>query len=80
MESKLCPETAVKNFIDIMVEESTKGNMQNGGFHSRIWNSMTYWLNSITNCSYKKEQLKAKIHRLQALYHEFSLLLQHARF
>ena len=79
-ESKLWPDSVAKAFIDIMVDEVTKGNMPNGVFHSRTWNSMTVRLNSMTNRSYKKEQLKAKMHRLRALYREFYLLVQHTGF
>ncbi|KAJ1402573.1 Myb/SANT-like domain [Sesbania bispinosa] len=79
-ESKIWPELVVKVFIDIMVDEATKGNMPNGVFHSRVWNSMTIRLNSLTKRSYKSPQLKAKMHRLRANYREFSLLLQHTGF
>ena len=79
-ESKLWPDSVAKAFIDIMVDEVTKGNMSNGVFHSRTWNTITTKLNSITNRSYKKEQLKAKMHRMRAMYREFSLLLQHTGF
>ncbi|KAJ1392031.1 Myb/SANT-like DNA-binding domain protein [Sesbania bispinosa] len=49
-----------------MVDEATKGNMPNGVFHSRVWNSMTIRLNSLTKRSYKSPQLKAKMHRSTA--------------
>jgi len=69
-----------QDLVDIMVDEATKRNMQNGVFHTRIWNSMSNKLNTMTNCSYKKNQLKAKMHRLRAQYCGFYKLLQHTRF
>uniref|UniRef100_A0A1S2Z176 L10-interacting MYB domain-containing protein-like n=2 Tax=Cicer arietinum TaxID=3827 RepID=A0A1S2Z176_CICAR len=80
LESKLWPDFVTKAFIDIMVDEVTKGNMPNGVFHARTWNSMTTRLNSITNRSFKMDQLKAKMHRLRAMYREFYSLLQNTGF
>jgi hypothetical protein len=50
-EAKLWPDNVIKAFINIMVDEVTKGNMSNGVFHVRTWNSMTTRLNSIINRS-----------------------------
>lgn len=80
VESKLWPKLVVKEFIDVMVDEVTNGNMPNGVFHTRTWTSMTAKLNFKTKLSYKKDQLKAKMHRLRALYREFSALLNHTGF
>lgn len=74
-DSQLWPDFITKAFIDIMVDEVTKGNMPNGVFHNRIWTSMTTKLSSITNRSFKVGQLKAKMHRLRAMYREFYSLL-----
>ncbi|KAI5427050.1 hypothetical protein KIW84_032470 [Lathyrus oleraceus] len=79
-DSKLWSDFVTKAFIDIMVDEVTKGNMPNGVFHNRTWTSMTTKLNSITNQSFKARQLNAKMHRLWAMYHEFYSLLQNTRF
>ncbi|CAL5183411.1 unnamed protein product [Lathyrus oleraceus] len=79
-DSKLWPDFVTKAFIDIMVDEVTKGNMPNGVFHNRIWTSMTTKLSSITNRSFKAGQLKAKMHRLRAMYREFYSLLQNTGF
>ena len=79
-DSMLWPDLVTKAFIDIMVDEVTKGNMPDGVFHARTWTSMTTRLNSITKCSYKKEQLKAKMDRLRAIFHEFYSLLQNTGF
>jgi hypothetical protein len=79
-DSTLWPDLVTKAFIDIMVDEVTKGNMTNGMFYTETWTSMTTRLNSITNCSYEKEQLGAKFHRLQAMFLEFYSLLQNTGF
>ncbi|XP_024630860.2 uncharacterized protein [Medicago truncatula] len=79
-DSMLWPDLVTKAFIDIMVDEVTKGNMPNGVFHTSTWTSMTTRLNSITNRSHKKEQLKAKMDRLRAMFHEFYSLLQNTGF
>jgi len=79
-DSTLWPDLVTKAFIEIMVDEVTKGNMQNGVFHTGTWTSMTAKLNSTTNCSYNKEQLKAQMHRLRAMFHEFYSLLQNTEF
>jgi hypothetical protein len=79
-DSTFWPDIVTKTFIDIMVDEVTKGNMSNGVFHTRTWTSMTNRLNSITNFSYEEEQLKAKMHHLRAMFHEFYSLLQNVGF
>jgi hypothetical protein len=79
-DAKLWPDNVIKAFIDIMVDEVTKGNMPNGVFHVRTWNSMTTRLNSVTNRSFTARQLKAKMHRLRAMYREFYSLLQNTGF
>ncbi|KAK2415860.1 F-box/LRR-repeat protein [Trifolium repens] len=40
-DSTLWPDFVTKTFIDIMVDEVTKGNMPNGVFHTGTWTSMT---------------------------------------
>ncbi|XP_045804102.1 L10-interacting MYB domain-containing protein-like isoform X1 [Trifolium pratense] len=80
-DAKLWPDNVIKAFIDIMVDEVTKGNMPNGVFHLRTWNSMTTRLNSVTNRSFTVRQLKAKMHRLRAImYREFYSLSQNTGF
>ncbi|CAL5213456.1 unnamed protein product [Lathyrus oleraceus] len=79
-DSKLWPDFVTKAFIDIMVDEVTKGNMPNDVFHKRTWTSMTTKLSSMTNRSFKIVQLKAKMHRLRAMYREFYSLLQNIGF
>ncbi|MCI31130.1 FBD-associated F-box protein, partial [Trifolium medium] len=54
--------------------------MPNGVFDTGTWTSMTTRLNSITNCFYEKEQLKAKLHRLRTMFLEFYSLLQNTGF
>ncbi|XP_061340833.1 L10-interacting MYB domain-containing protein-like [Gastrolobium bilobum] len=79
-DAKIWPDSIIKDYIHIMVDEVTKGNMQNGIFHTRIWNSIKYKLNSISNRSFSIKQIKQKFHRLRTRHHEFSLLLQYTGF
>jgi hypothetical protein len=79
-ETKLWPDFVTKVFIDIMVDEVTKGNMPNGVFHTRTWSSMMYKLSTITNRPYQPDQLKAKMHRLRAMYREFYSLKHNTGF
>ncbi|KEH34602.1 Myb/SANT-like DNA-binding domain protein [Medicago truncatula] len=54
--------------------------MPNGVFHNRTWSSMMYKLSSITKQPFQALQLKAKMHRLRAMYREFYSLLQNIGF
>jgi len=79
-DPKVWSDFVTKVFIDIMVDEVTKGNMPNGVFHTRTWSSMMYKLNSITKRTLQAYQLKAKMHRLRAMYREFYSLKQNTGF
>ncbi|XP_058782250.1 uncharacterized protein LOC131656577 [Vicia villosa] len=81
-DSKLWPDLETKAFINIMVNDVTFGY---GGYgydckSNDVWTSRTAALNFVTNRCYKKEQLKAKMHRLQTMYREFHSLLQNSGF
>jgi hypothetical protein len=75
-DSELWSDLETQTFIYILVRKVKYGNMS----IDDEWDNMTSELNSITNSSYKKEQLKEKMHRLQAMYHEFNSLLQNPEF
>nr|POE95372.1 hypothetical protein CFP56_22633 [Quercus suber] len=47
-EDKLWPSHIEKMFIDLMVDEQQKGNMEHGIFKGLAWLSMT---NSLSNCN-----------------------------
>lgn len=78
--SKLWPDLETKAFINIMLDEVALLTSRYGNMSNDVWTSMTTKLNAVTNRSYKKEQLKEKIHRLHAMYHEFYSLLQNTEF
>jgi hypothetical protein len=44
-DAKLWPPNIEKLFIQLMVEEMFKGNMQEGVFHKRIWDKILEELN-----------------------------------
>ncbi|WJX37635.1 hypothetical protein P8452_25382 [Trifolium repens] len=75
-DSELWSDLETQTFIYILVRKVKNGNMS----IDDEWDNMTSELNSITNRTYKKEQLKEKMHRLQAMYHEFNSLLQNPEF
>ncbi|XP_058788136.1 uncharacterized protein LOC131662384 isoform X2 [Vicia villosa] len=80
-DSKLWPDLETKAFINIMVNEVTLGYGGYGYVKSNdVWTSRTDALNFVTKRCYIKEQLKAKMHRLQTMYREFHSLLQNTEF
>jgi len=79
-DSKPWLDLETKAFINLMLDEVALLTSRYGNMSNDMWTSMTTMLNSITNRSYKKEQLKEKMHSLHAMYHEFYSLLQNAEF
>jgi hypothetical protein len=71
--AKLWPPNVEKLFIQLMVEEMVKGNMQKGVFHKRIWDKILEELNRQTKRNYKFPQVKTKFDRLRQRHQ----LLQH---
>uniref|UniRef100_A0A2N9IYJ3 Myb/SANT-like domain-containing protein n=1 Tax=Fagus sylvatica TaxID=28930 RepID=A0A2N9IYJ3_FAGSY len=55
-DAKLWPPNVKKLFIQLMVEEIVKGNMQEGVFHKRIWDKILEELNRQTKQNYKFPQ------------------------
>ncbi|XP_061336432.1 uncharacterized protein LOC133283570 [Gastrolobium bilobum] len=60
-----------------MVDEFTKGNMQNGVFYTRIWNSIKDKLNFISNRSFSVKQIKQKFHRIRTKHRDLFTLATH---
>ena len=79
-EHSLWPKNVVKCFIDIMVEEVTKGNMNNGVFPSKVWKIILEKTKSKSGRNFDVKQIKQKFNRLRVKHREFSLLLQHTGF
>ena len=69
-----------KIFIDIMVIEVNRGNMENGTFNSQTWKKILNEMNVGAKRNFNLKQLKQKFHRLRAKYCEFSDLLKHTGF
>ena len=64
-DAKLWPPNVEKLFIQLMVDEMVKGNMQEGIFHKRIWDKILEELNRQTKPNYKFPQMKTKFNRLR---------------
>jgi hypothetical protein len=76
-DAKLWPPNVEKLFIQLMVDEMVKGNMQEGIFHKRIWDKILEELNKQSKRNYKFPQVKTKFNRLRQRHRIFSQLLQH---
>ena len=69
-----------KIFIDIMVNEVNKSNMNSGTFSTNAWRRILLEVNSQGKRNFNLKQLKQKFNRLRAMHHEFSDLLKHIVF
>ncbi|KAL6318090.1 hypothetical protein AAG906_035235 [Vitis piasezkii] len=69
-----------KIFIDIMVNEVNKGNMDSGTFSTNTWRRILLEVNSQGKRNFNLKQLKQKFNRLRAMHREFSDLLKHTGF
>ena len=78
-DAKLWPPNIEKLFIQLMVEEMVKGNMQKGVFHKRIWDKILEEIIRQTKQNQKFPQVKTKFNRLRQMHCIFSQLLQHTR-
>lgn len=77
-EMKLWPPLIEKLFIELMVDEQGKGNMQNGVFYKRTWTKIHSELNVRAKRNFRFKQVKAKFNRLRQRHRIFSQLLQHS--
>ena len=64
-------------FIDIMVDEQQKGNMEHGVFKAKTWLSITKTLNEQTGKSFLPKQVKDKHNRLRQKQRNWGYLLRH---
>ncbi|RVW17267.1 hypothetical protein CK203_069192 [Vitis vinifera] len=69
-----------KIFIDIMVNEVNKGNMDSGTFSTNTWRKILLEVNSQGKRNFNLKQLKQKFNRPRAMHREFSDLLKHTGF
>ena len=69
-----------KIFIDIMVNEVNKGNMDSGTFSTNTWIRILLEVNSQGKRNFNLKQLKQKFNRLRAMHREFSDILKHIGF
>ena len=69
-----------KIFIDIMLNEVNKGNMDSGTFSTNTWRRILLDVNSQGKINSNLNQLKQKFDKLCAMHHEFYDLLKHTRF
>ncbi|XP_038691441.1 L10-interacting MYB domain-containing protein-like isoform X2 [Tripterygium wilfordii] len=79
-ENSLWSPVTEKLFVDIMVEQVSRGNMKSGVFHNKIWSSILVEMNTKTARNYQMKQIKAKFHRLRMKHRAFSDLLNHTGF
>ncbi|XP_023908125.2 uncharacterized protein LOC112019814 [Quercus suber] len=66
-------------FIDIMVDEQQKGNMEHGVFKAKAWLSIVKTLNEQTRKSFLPKQVKDKHIRLRQKQRKWGQLLRHTR-
>ena len=64
-DDKMWPPHIEKIFIDIMVDEQLKGNMEHGIFKALAWLSSTNALNEQTGKSFHPKQVIQKHNRLR---------------
>ena len=64
-------------FIDIMVDEQQKGNMEHGVFKAKTWLSITKTLNEQIGKSFLPKQVKDKHNRLKQKQRKWGQLLRH---
>ncbi|RVW40375.1 L10-interacting MYB domain-containing protein [Vitis vinifera] len=69
-----------KIFIDIMVIEVNKGNMDSGTFSTNTWRRILLEINSQGKRNFNLKQLKQKFNRLRAMHREFFDILKHTGF
>ena len=73
-------DNIAKIFIDIMVNEVNRGNMDSGTFSTTTWRRMSLKVNSQGEKIFNLKQLKQKFNRLRATLREFFDLLKHTGF
>nr|POF26915.1 protein alp1-like [Quercus suber] len=77
VEDKKWPPHVEHIFIEIMVEEQIKGNMENGVFKGPMWETMTQELNKRSSKLLTAKQVFQKHNRLRGKQCKWSQLLNH---
>ena len=78
-DDKLWPPHLEHIFIEIMLKEQIKGNMENGVFKGPMWQSMTKELNEWINKNFLIKKVVQKHNRLRLKQRKWSQLLKHTR-
>ena len=76
-DDKMWPPHIEQIFIDIMVDEQQKGNMEYGVFKGTTWVSITKTLNEQTRKGFTPKQVKDKHNRLRQKQRKWGQLLRH---
>ncbi|XP_050262855.1 uncharacterized protein LOC126707304 isoform X1 [Quercus robur] len=77
VEEKKWPSHIEHLFIDLMVDEQQKGNMEHGVFKAKVWLSITKTLNEHTGKGFTPKQVKDKHNRLRQKQRKWGQLLRH---
>ena len=70
----ICPPHVEHIFIEIMVEEQIKGNMENGVFKGPMWETMTQELNKLIGKHLTAKKVFQKHNRLRGKQRKWSQL------
>jgi hypothetical protein len=76
-DQKLWPPQMKKLFIDLMVEECIKRNMQDGVYKKNTWKKLVIELNVRMKWSFNPKQVKTKFNRLQTKFNIQSTCITH---
>ena len=76
-DDKMWPPHIEQIFIDIMVDEQQKGNMEHSVFKGTTWLSIMKTLNEQTGKSFLPKQVKDKHNRLRQKDRKWGQLLRH---
>ncbi|XP_075663957.1 L10-interacting MYB domain-containing protein-like [Castanea sativa] len=76
-DDKMWPPHVEFFFIDIMLEEQVKGNMENGVFKGPMWLAMTNDLNAQIGKNFLTKQVIQKHNRLWKKQRKLTQLLKH---
>ena len=74
-DDKMWPPHIENIFIEIMVEEQIKGNIENGVFKSLMWETMTQELNKRIGKNFTAKKVFQKHNRLRGKQSKWSQLL-----
>ncbi|KAM3695959.1 hypothetical protein ACJW31_06G002000 [Castanea mollissima] len=78
-DNKMWPPHIEKIFIDIMVDEQQKGNMEHDVFKAKAWLSITKTLNEQIVKSFLPKQVKDKHNRLRQKQRKWGQFLRHTK-